>query len=238
MQELRGSDAPAGTARVRIDSAPGGYRAQIDLDSAAGAGRRVLTDADCDVLAGATALVIALGMSPPEDADEPAFRPYLAAGGGALLGALPRLGAGVGVSLGLQGPVELELHGNHFLPQTRALGDGVLSGRMWIWGAGVRVGLPIPVEAFELVPRVGADAIRLTARGKGGLVSRTDATLMWGPTFGLLLRFRTNDHVALSAAADGVVLLRRAAVVFTDAGTLHRPSAVAMQLWLAIEVRL
>jgi hypothetical protein len=46
-----------------------------------------------------------------------------------------------------------------------------------------------------------------------------------------------SEHFGVGIAADGFVPVSRRQFVFDDVGILHRPSAIALQVLLASEVR-
>ncbi|MDD9969322.1 MAG: hypothetical protein OXR73_23970, partial [Myxococcales bacterium] len=238
VRDLVGTDVkPTTMAHIVIDRQVAGYRARIQLANAAGVGRRVLYDAQCADLANAAALVVALGVTvQPRKTTEP-LRWSAAARAGAVFGLLPAPALTAGLSVSLQGPVELEAHGDYFVPQTKQLEDGIVGGRMWLIGAGIRLGLPLGGDQLQWSPRVGVDVYRLTAEGRGGTESFTVGNTMWGPAGGLSLRWQPLDHFGVVLVAEGVLPLRRARVVFTDTGPLHQPSILAFRLLMAIEAR-
>lgn len=225
-------------AQIEVDRSAQGYRARIEITMPHGAGTRVLDDSRCDLLADEAVLIFALSAGAPrrEAADEPRF--MLAALGGAMLGPLPAPAPGAAGSLALEWKsLRLELYGSYQLPQVEPFGDGVLAGSFRLLGGGFRGGLLLRFGWLELAPSLGVAIYRFSATGRGGESSSSGASTSWGPALGLWTRVRLSDHWAIGVLTEGVAVLLRPRFLFPDAGTLHRPSAFALQVWAGLELR-
>jgi hypothetical protein len=226
------------TATATVTQTPGMYRAQLRTRSAAGTGERVLENTNCEILADSVALVIAL--SAGSHADEgPGFAIAISAHATGASGVLPALALGVGGAVALEGlwAVRLELSGTYYVEQSstyartnagaqfRLLRFGVRGCRIWTFGR------------LELAPCVGAELYRIEAEGFGGMTSHTEEAFVWGPAVGVFGRLRLLPGFAVYLSADVVAAIVRRRFVYKDADPLHRPSALAFQLFIAPEVQ-
>jgi hypothetical protein len=84
---------------------------------------------------------------------------------------------------------------------------------------------------------LGADVLAIAAQGFGGAIRHSVRIPCWGPAAGFLVRSWFSEHVGVHIAADGFVPVSRRQFVFDDVGVLHRPSAIALQVLVAGEVR-
>lgn len=235
---LLGDEVIAASADIQVGHTGRGYRADVRLTSSAGSGTRQIESASCDGLLDSVALVLALGVSIEQPAPRLGVRWTLAAMGGIVSGPLPALAPGAGLSTAVEWPrLRIELHGSYHLPQRKPL-DDTLSGQFRLVAAGARVGSQFIWGQLELAPSVGVELYYIGSEGRGGETSETGGTWSTGPALGLLNRVRITEHWAIAVVADGVAPLMRSRFVFSDAGVLHRPSAIALHLWLAVEGRL
>lgn len=227
------------TANVRVDRASGGFRARMQLHTPEGNWARSLEDPQCERLADAVALVLALSetAAPARDSATPALT--LSLGGGGILGPLPRLAPYAELVFGLQwSRIRIALQGGVTAPQSKRLEQDVLSGRFELWVAALQASFVCSLGRLELAPGVGLMGYRLTVTGLGGATSLTQHTLSWGPMLGMLARLPVAERWAVCLSLNGVLPLLRSRFVFSDAGTLHRPGPFALHAWLGVELRL
>ncbi|HKU38611.1 MAG TPA: hypothetical protein VJR89_10705 [Polyangiales bacterium] len=240
------------TAIVRVTRFAGGYRAQLNLTSSAGFGDRELEDSRCEVLAESVALVIALSASRSTvehgelapDAQDSGLTIALSPLVSASAGPLPKVALGAGLTFALEGlaSLRLELGATYHAKQSStfdgsALDDGITAGgRFDLLRFGARVCRLWALGATELGPCLGAQLHRIAGKGFGGMRSSPGHSLAWGPALGAFGRLRLWPHFALSLALDAALPLSRQRFVFSDAGLLHRPSALWFQLSVGPEV--
>lgn len=227
------------TAQIGVSRTAAGYRARMQIATPSGAGTRELEDAQCDRLADEVALVLALSSPTPPPSRPAGPRWTVAAFGGAVLGPLPAPAAAARIGLGVEwARLRVELHVSYSLAQTKAFGDGVLSGQFQLASGGAQAGLPLHFGLLELAPNVGVELEHFEVHGEGGVSRRTGYATSWGPALGLQARLRVAGPWAVVLATEGTLLLLRPRFVFSDAGTLHRPALWALNAWLGVEIRL
>jgi hypothetical protein len=235
------------TAVTDVMRTPGGYRARLRVTTPAGSGERVLDNSQCDILADSVAVVIALSASSSldslsvEDTQERDGRLAFAASaqGSALFGVLsqPALGLGGGIAVEGLSSLRLELRGAYYFQQSATFDRSPLGGTFGLATFGARACRVWSFGAWDLSPCAGVEAYFVTANGFGGEVSRREDVSWWGPALGAFGRLRLSKTLAVYLVADGVAPLTRRRFVFSDVGELHRPSAVALELLVAPEVR-
>lgn len=234
------------TATATVTRTAGIFRASVAITSSAGHGERILENTRCELLAESVALVIALSAPHFADAGEHAhdsphdgLSPALSAHATAVTGLLPRLALGAGGTLALEGfaALRLELGGSYYAQQSSTFDEMSIGGHLGLLGIGLRACRIWTLGAFELAPCLGARFHRIAGMGFGGMVSLDGASLVWGPALGMFSRVRLLQRLALYLSADAVAAVSRRPFVFSDVGVLHRPAAVAFQLFVAPEVR-
>ncbi len=235
------------TAEADVIHTEGVYRARLKVVSADGSGERVLENEQCDLLADSVALVIALSASPPAESEpddarsRDTDRVALAASaeGSVLFGALPHPAVGAGGAVAVEGLASLrfELRGAYYARQSATFDGDTLGARFGLVTFGARACRLWSFGAADVAPCVGAEGYLVTATGFGGAVSRHQDASWWGPAIGLFGRMHVAKAFAVYVALDGVAPLTRRRFVFSDVGELYRPSAVALELLVAPEVR-
>jgi hypothetical protein len=222
------------------------YRARLHVTTSAGSGERILENRQCDTLADSVALVIALSATGAADGPQntrTALNERLAlaisAEGSTLFGALSRPAVGIGGAIAVEGLVSLrfDLHGAYYARQSTTFDQSTLGGRFGLVTLGARACRLWFVGPVDVAPCVGAEGYLVTATGFGGTVSRHQQAGWWGPAVGLFGRWHTSKSFAVYMVADGVAPLARRRFVFSDVGELYRPSAIALGLLAAAEVR-
>jgi hypothetical protein len=245
VQRLIGDDVVLNlTASTSVTRRAGAYRAEVQVTSPAGIGTRVIEDTRCDRLADNVALIVALsaaplGAAPAASADEPGGLRFVAAlSGNLVLGTLPSLAAGVGGQLAAESSaLRIELRIAHYFTQTSTFANDTLGAHFALDLVGARICRLFAATDVEVAACVGADVLAITARGFGGAIRHSARTPCWGPALGFLVRSWLSEHFGVGIAADGFVPVSRRHFVFDDVGVLHRPSAIALQVLLASEVR-
>lgn len=235
---MRHNTNTTATAQVHVDRVDDSYRAELQLTSTLGEGRRNIENDDCEVLADSVALIYALASSRSSEEARSGWRWTIAISGAGVLGTLPALAGGGRVTLGIEwSRLRIDLNAASMWPQTAALGDGLLSGRFQLATASIGARVLFGVGALEVAPGLGVEGYYIAATGLGGMSSRTGRALGVGPLVSLLLRLRLSDHWALCASVFGAAPIVRARFVFTDAGSLHEVPTVTGGFGLGMELR-
>jgi hypothetical protein len=241
----RGEDAPVDVhATAQVRERAGRYQAALHVQTPQGAGERTLEHADCAILAESVALVIALcasGQLPANSAPARRAPPRLAlaAHAAAVSGTLPQLALGAGADLTVAAPWALraELSATLFLEQeARYSATPTVGATFGLLRVAARVCRGFSVASFELGPCAGMQLQRIAADGFGGVLRDAGAALLLAPTLGLLVRLPVLRPLALRLALEVAVPLQRRRFVYTDLAELHRPDALAAQLFIAPEV--
>jgi hypothetical protein len=235
------------TAEADVTHTDGVYRARLRVVSAEGSGERVLENEQCDLLTDSVALVIALSASPPAESQPDDARPedterlsvLASAEGDVVFGSLPHPAFGAGGAIGVEGlsSLRFELRGAYYGRQSATFDGDTLGARFGLVTFGARACRLWSFGAADLAPCIGAEAYLVTATGFGGAVSRHQETSWWGPAVGLFGRMRVTRSFAVYFAVDGTAQLTSRRFVFSDVGELYRPTAVALELLVAPEVR-
>jgi hypothetical protein len=187
-------------------------------------------------LADSVALVIALSAT---YAEPEGVSVALSAHATALLGPLPDLAWGAGGAIALEGfgAFRLELSSSAYLEQSHTYAHTNVGARFNSLRFGARVCRIWHFGPFDLAPCVGAQVYRIRGVGFGGTKYSDGTSYVWGPAIGLFNRLRLFSVFAVVLSADATVPIERQRFVYTDVGSLHRPAAVAFQLFIAPEVR-
>jgi hypothetical protein len=229
------------TAATRVTHATHRYQARLVITSTAGIMHRELEHARCDVLADSVALVISLSTIPvePGSDDSASVDLEVALHAAWFLGVLPRPSLGLGGALALEAwrSLRFELRGSYQLRQTATFPNSPVGARFDLASLGARGCQVWRLGRTELAPCLGAEFFRVAADGVGGRELRTQVAWWWAPHVGVLARYRIGDRFALALTVDALVPMTRQRFVFSELGTLHRASAIALRLAFAPEVR-
>jgi hypothetical protein len=226
-------------AAVEVTRAAEGYRAHLVLRGPSGFGERRLEDAQCDVLVDSVALLIALSIPSPASTNGASWvlRPEARLSSA---GPLPRMAAGVGGAIALEGfaSLRLELHGAYYFPQSSTFEQTTSGGRFQLFSVGTCICRLWSFDSLQIGPCVGAEVQHVSARGFGGAIQRPGNTSWWGPSLRLFGRLQLLPILGISIAVEGVVPMLRPRFVYSDVGPLlHRVGAVALQVSAGPEVR-
>jgi hypothetical protein len=231
------------TAATDVTRAGDAYRARLRITSAAGFGERTLENTRCEILTDSIALVIALSAAPSRElaSDDAGERLSIgiSARASVVFGPLPRVAPSVGGAFSVEGisALRFEISGTYYAPQSATFDRTTLGGRFRLMSFGARGCRTWSVGAFSFGPCLGAEIYYIRASGFGGAIRLDGEATLWGPAIELFARLQLLKEFAIYLAADGVAPIDRRRFVFSDVGPLHRPSAVAFQLFIAPEVR-
>jgi hypothetical protein len=236
------SDAPAQaalTATANVTRTSGTYRATLRIQSTAGSGERTLENANCEILADSIALVIALSAADTLASQARRLTLALSAHATAVSGPLPSLALGGGAGLALEGfwALRVELSGTYYAPQSSTYEQTVVGASFDLLRFGARACRLWSAGHFDLAPCLGAQLYRIAGNGFGGVRYSNGSAYVWGPALGVFARLRLYSIVAAVLAADATLPVSRQTFVYTDLGPLHRPAALALQLFIGPEVR-
>lgn len=223
------------SAVVNVTQTSDTYRAEVHTRSREGSGERVVENTSCEILADSVALVIALSAASPQNRG---LGIGVSVHGTMLSGPLPSLAWGVGGGVALEGfwALRLELSGSYYAEQSFTYLDTNIGARFELLRFGARGCRLWSFGVFDLAPCVGAQVYRIAAEGFGGMKYYAGTSYLWGPAFGLFSRLRWS-FFAVALAADLTIPVSRQRFVYTDLPPLHRPAALAFQLFLAPEVQ-
>jgi hypothetical protein len=227
-------------AEVEVTQREDTFHAQIVLRGPNGFGERQIEDQRCDVLADSVAVLIALSVPPPARLDTGAglalvLRPEARV----LSGALPRLAAGIGAAIAVEGlaSLRLELHGTYYGPQSSNFAGTALGGRFQLLTLGASLCRTWSIGRLHAGPCLGAQLHYISASGFGGDIELPGNTSFWGPSLRLFGGVQLWSFLSIHMSVEGVVPVTRPQFVFSDLGPLHRVSAVALQVSAGPEVR-
>jgi hypothetical protein len=236
------------TAATDVTRAGGVYHARLRVTSAAGFGERTLENTRCEILTDSVALIIALSAAPASGQQSESTTSEsgegldlsISAHATGVFGPLPQMARGVGGALAVEGfaALRFELSGTYYARQSTTFPQTTLGGRFDLMRFGARGCRLWSFNVFTLGPCIGAEIYYIQGSGFGGMSKSDGESLVWGPAVGVFGRLRLLKVFALYLAADGVAPVSRRRFVFSDViGPLHRPSAVAFQVFIAPEVR-
>jgi hypothetical protein len=240
VERLMGADTSQTplSAVTNVTQTSGMYRAAVRIQSRVGAGERVLENANCEILADSVALVIALsasGSAPSERVLTLAFSAHATA----VSGPLPKLGLGFGGAFAVEGPwaLRFELSGSYYEKQSSTYDQLNIGARFRTLRFGARACRLWSAGRVQFAPCLGAEIFRIEGEGFGGTKYSSGAAYVWGPALGVFGRLRLFSVMGLIIAADAIVPVVRRRFVYSDLGPLHRPAALALQLFIAPEVQ-
>jgi hypothetical protein len=227
-------------AEIKVTRREGAYHAHIVLRGPSGFGERHIEDARCDVLADSVAVLIALSVPSPVTTDSGADLVVTATPEvGVLTGSLPRLAAGIGGAIAVEGvaSLRLEAHGAYYFPQSSTFSGMALGGRFELITIGACLCRLWSVGRIQGGPCVGAEIHHVSASGFGGSVQLPGSTIWWGPSLRLFGRANLWSWLAIDLAVEGMVPVSRPRFVFSDVGELHRVAAGSLRVSAGPEVR-
>jgi len=228
-------------ASVEVTRSAQAYRANVVLRGPSGFGARQLEDARCDVLIDSVAVLIALSIPTPADAEPgQAISLVLSPEAGVSWGPLPRTAAGIGAAIAIEGLglFRLELHGTYYFPQLSNFEQTTYGGRFQLITVGACVCRLWSFEKLQWGPCLGAEVHHVRASGFGDVIRRPGSTTWWGPSLRLFARAQLLPMFGISIAVEGEVPMSRPQFVFSDVmGALHRVGPVALQVSVGPEVR-
>jgi hypothetical protein len=227
------------SAAAQVTRTSRGYRAAVRIQTRAGSGERSLENSNCEILADSVALVIALSASDSTRSPDRGLTLALSAHASAVSGPLPALGLGAGGALALEGlwALRLELSGSYYAEQSLTYEQTTVGARFQLLRFGARACRLWSVGPFDFAPCVGAQLYRIAGTGFGGMKYDSGTAYLWGPALGVFTRLRVFSIFAVVFAADATVLTSRRRFVYSDLDVLHRPAALAFQLFIAPEVQ-
>jgi hypothetical protein len=197
-----GPSRPA-TVAARVEAVEGGrYRVELRIHGPDGESARTLVVEDCELAAGATALIAAVALDPgavvreleePPEPEAPIvarsaepppdtrWRVGVSARADAAAGAVPGLGLGSGLGVALlRGPGRVELAGTYFFPRTSFLETpGSAGGRFSGWLVALRGCYVVRKRAFELPICGAAEAGAMHGSGAGRGVDASRSMRPW-----------------------------------------------------------
>jgi hypothetical protein len=227
------------SAAARVTRTSGGYRAAVRIQTRAGSGERSLENANCEILADSVALVIALSASDSTPSTDRGLTLALSAHASALSGPLPSFGFGAGGALAVEGlwALRFELSGSYYAAQSLTYEQTNVGARFQLLRFGARVCRLWGVGPFDFAPCLGAQIYRIAGDGFGGMKRDNGTAYLWGPALGVFTRLRLFSVFAVVLAADATALTSRRRFIYSDLGPLHKPAALAFQLFIAPEVQ-
>lgn len=227
------------SAVADVTQISGVYRAAVRIQGRSGSGERVLENANCEILADSVALVIALSASGSSALEERGLTLALSAHATAVSGPLPKFGLGLGVGLAFEGvwALRVELSGSYYVEQSSTYDQTSIGARFQMLRFGARGCRLWSVGRFDFAPCFGAEIYRVAGEGYGGMKYSNGTAYVWGPALGVFGRLRLFSVVGLVVAADATVPVTRRRFIYSDLGPLHRPAALAFQLFIAPEVQ-
>ncbi|HEX3777568.1 MAG TPA: hypothetical protein VHV51_24030 [Polyangiaceae bacterium] len=242
-----------GTVKKTSD---GRYEVELELGAAGAQSTtmRSLGDANCESLAQAAALVVALAIR-AERAPEPVpvaaskrapkaarfnrhARPFLAALVVADAGTLPKPTLGLGVSAGASiGLVRLEPMLAYFAPQSGTVPDRPgLGARFTLGSALLRACTPFPASELWFAPCLGAGLDWFHASGFGARVSERASTFDAVGLAAALGGWDISSIISLRAELSLVAPLARPEFVVDGVGTVYRRAPIATRAALGLEL--
>ncbi|HET8940117.1 MAG TPA: hypothetical protein VFN67_42035, partial [Polyangiales bacterium] len=229
------------SATVNVTKRKNGYRAVLRFRDQQRVGERTLEDPQCDMLAESVALVIALSAgdgSAGNDITGKRLQLTLSAYGIAVIGPLPNVAWGAGMSIALEGIANLrwEISGSYYAEQTVSYGQMNVGAFFRMFRVAARGCRAWSIDAVDLMPCLGAALYRVDGQGFGGRLQKSGGAYVWGPELSVLIRLRLSRHFAVQLSTGAALAMSRQRFTYNDLGPLHRPAPFAYQLLIAPEV--
>lgn len=239
------------------------WRLRLQTETAGGAGERTLTGASCDEVAEAAALILALAadettatnpapvplaapserpasvasVAPPvaPRRREPALRLFVRVDAALDVGSLPSASPGVAVAAGVaRARWRVELSAFTFAAQRATLAGGV-GGDVGVSGGLARGCLGVLNQRFGLDACAGLEGAWMYGEGVGLPDARSGGAMRWAARVGLAARWRVTSAVRLRALIEPAVELAGPTFVVENAGAVHEPSAVFLNVFAGVE---
>jgi hypothetical protein len=230
------------SASVRIEGSGRSYRARIRTDAS---GERVLDGSSCEAVTDATAVILALALSPKRETDvapevtrsAPArsgpndpLRFLLQLGLGGAVGPLPSAELGVVGGLGLEkGFWSTVVHGSYWLPRRFAAPQNAAQGGDFQWWTASAQWCVAPVRGTSrLALCLGPELGQMSAVGFGVSAQKHAQALWLGGLSAAEYSVSFQQHYRFRAALGaGVLLSGRHPFVLNQTETISRPSRVS-----------